>query len=519
MANKRKMHKKISKKGVYIVGGIFCVLVLFVVSVQIFGTGKNTTRSEKDILLRNPQAPGFYIRPPDWVRDSTTKMQYRYDEETGLYYFKDANGREFIYDPVNQRIIGKNEKTGEEYIYDIRTGALVTIDKDGNVIDTPEHIARYFDNAIALADMLGGNLSSEEILSMGLDGVIQVDGTSGTNIRNQAKLDKESLILTPEVPPESTPAQQGVSNIDDLFNPNRSGIVQSLTDGTQSGSSGGGSSEKDMSSFLYDPPSTPDFGNLIDSITGGGVPGGSVESFYSGVNNQFGKQGFLESQKNSSSFAGSGREMSNGTTVEGYTGSVVSRNGNTTYSVPTQYQIDSGTIIPVVLQTGVNTDLPGQLIGVATRNIYDSLTGTDIIIPQGTKFFATYSSNIAFNQNRVLVAWNYLIRPDGIGMSIPGLQGVDAEGFAGYKDQVNRHWWQKIGAVGLATLMNIGTASMSGLTPEEDLATSEAMRAITTATGSVINNIMNRQPTLILESGQTVNIFVNESFSLKPFYF
>ncbi len=519
MANKRKMHKKISKKGVYVVGGIFCVLVLFVVGVQIFSTGKRVTRSEKEILLRNPQAPGFYIRPPDWVRDNTTKMQYRYDEETGLYYFKDANGREFIYDPVNQRIIGKNEKTGEEYIYDIRTGALVTIDKDGNVIDTPEHIARYFDNAIALADMLSGNLSSEEISSMGLDGVIQVDGTSGTNIRNQAKVDMESAILTSEVPQESTPSQQVTSHLDDLFNPNRSGTVLPPSDGTQNSSSNGFSKDKGISSVLYDPPSTPDFGNLIDSITGGGVPGGIVESVYSGVNDQSGKQNFLESQKNSSSFAGSERELNPNSTLEEYSGSAVSRNGNTTYSVPAQYQIDSGTIIPVVLQTGVNTDLPGQLIGVATRNIYDSLTGTDIIIPQGTKFFATYSSNIAFNQNRVLVAWNYLIRPDGIGMSIPGLQGVDAEGFSGYKDKVNRHWLQKIGAVGLATVMNIADASIQGLTPEEDLVTSEALDAITTAVGSVVHNIMNRQPTLILESGQTVNIFVNESFSLKPFYF
>ena len=73
------------------------------------------------------------------------------------------------------------------------------------------------------------------------------------------------------------------------------------------------------------------------------------------------------------------------------------------------YEIQAGTVIPGALVTGINSDLPGQIIGVVTENVFDSVTGKYLLIPQGSRLLGRYSSVVGNGENRILIAWQELL--------------------------------------------------------------------------------------------------------------
>lgn len=75
----------------------------------------------------------------------------------------------------------------------------------------------------------------------------------------------------------------------------------------------------------------------------------------------------------------------------------------------TPYEVKSGTVIPGVLITGMNSDLPGTVIGQVSENVYDSTEGKYLLIPQGTRVIGKYDSRTTFAQERGLVVWQRLI--------------------------------------------------------------------------------------------------------------
>ena len=91
----------------------------------------------------------------------------------------------------------------------------------------------------------------------------------------------------------------------------------------------------------------------------------------------------------------------------------------------------AGTIIPATLLTGVNSDLPGQVIAQVTSPVYDTVTGESVLVPQGARLIGRYDSVIAFGQSRALLVWSRIVMPDGSSIRIDNLAGVDARGYAG----------------------------------------------------------------------------------------
>jgi type IV secretion system protein VirB10 len=117
----------------------------------------------------------------------------------------------------------------------------------------------------------------------------------------------------------------------------------------------------------------------------------------------------------------------------------------------------AGSIIPASLITGLNSDLPGFVIGQVTENIFDTVSGRYLLVPQGTKIVGKYDSVVAFGQKRALIVWQRLIRPDGSSIVIENLPATDEGGYAGLEDEVDYHTWQILKGVALATLLGVGT--------------------------------------------------------------
>ncbi|MGE3350059.1 MAG: TrbI/VirB10 family protein [Ramlibacter sp.] len=121
------------------------------------------------------------------------------------------------------------------------------------------------------------------------------------------------------------------------------------------------------------------------------------------------------------------------------------------------YEVKAGTLIPAVLLTGINADLPGQLLAQVREPVYDTVTGQYLLIPQGTRILGVYDSAVVAGQHRVLVVWSRLLFPNGTSLSLDGMPGVDLAGYAGFKDRVNNHYGKLIGAVALSSLLSLGT--------------------------------------------------------------
>lgn len=171
--------------------------------------------------------------------------------------------------------------------------------------------------------------------------------------------------------------------------------------------------------------------------------------------------------------------------------------------------LQAGSIIPAALVTGIRSDLPGQIIAQVTRNVYDSLHGAELLIPQGSRLIGTYHSDIAAGQSRVLLAWDRLILPDGRSLLLDRLPGADSQGYAGLQDKTDYHWSNVLRASLVSTLLGIGTELGSG--DDNDLA--RALRrgtedSISRTGEQIVGRELGVPPTLTIRPGYPLVVMV-----------
>lgn len=114
--------------------------------------------------------------------------------------------------------------------------------------------------------------------------------------------------------------------------------------------------------------------------------------------------------------------------------------------------INSGVIIPALLISGLNTDLPGMLLAQISEPVYDSPTGRQIVIPQGSRLFGEYDSKIIFGQRRPMVRWQKLIFPNGSTLDLQNMPGTDKQGYTGLRASVNNHYIPMFGSAAMISV-------------------------------------------------------------------
>lgn len=185
------------------------------------------------------------------------------------------------------------------------------------------------------------------------------------------------------------------------------------------------------------------------------------------------------------------------------------------------YEVKAGTVIPGVLITGMNSDLPGQVIAQVSQNVYDSPTGKYLLIPQGAKLIGSYNSAVTYGQNRAMVAWERLIYPNGSSISI-NFAGVDQAGYTGLKDKVSNHYGRIFGQAALISMFsaagqiaaddNNSDNKSSGETLSEELG-----RQWSQTGQELIRKNMNIAPTIKIRPGYKLNVMVSKDMILKPY--
>ncbi|MBV9576344.1 MAG: hypothetical protein JO149_06945 [Gammaproteobacteria bacterium] len=190
------------------------------------------------------------------------------------------------------------------------------------------------------------------------------------------------------------------------------------------------------------------------------------------------------------------------------------------------YEIQAGTVIPGILITGINSDLTGDITGQVRENIYDSIAGKYLLIPQGSKIYGLYDAKIVYGQERVLIAWKRIIFPNGQSINLEGMPGVDLSGYAGFNDQVNNHYEKIFGSVILMSLLGAGAQlsqpqnnsdPFAAPTVGQTLAQSLGTNLANTGTMITAKNI-NIQPTLEIRPGYEFNISVTKDMVFPGSY-
>ena len=162
------------------------------------------------------------------------------------------------------------------------------------------------------------------------------------------------------------------------------------------------------------------------------------------------------------------------------------------------FELKSGTLLPCVLISGLNSDLPGNMIAQVSENVWDTATGRYLLIPRGSRLIGTYDNQISYGQSRVLVMWNRLIFPDGASLVLDNLKGADQSGYSGFKGAVNRHWGSIISSALLVSLLGAGV-ELAAPTNNGDRDKDDPRSILAEA---------NRQPTIKIKPGYRFMIFV-----------
>lgn len=189
---------------------------------------------------------------------------------------------------------------------------------------------------------------------------------------------------------------------------------------------------------------------------------------------------------------------------------------------PTGPVIGAGAIIPGVFLTGISSDLPGQITGQVSQNVYDSRTGMHMLIPQGSMLIGEYDAKVAYGQERVLLVWTRLRLPNGASLSLEGMPGVDLSGYAGVTDQVNNHWAKLVGGVVFGSVIGAGAQVAQGgtsvLNPSfSQLAIQGAGQNINQAGQEITRKNLGIQPTLEIRPGMRFNVFVTKDVALPDY--
>jgi type IV secretion system protein VirB10 len=181
------------------------------------------------------------------------------------------------------------------------------------------------------------------------------------------------------------------------------------------------------------------------------------------------------------------------------------------------YEVKAGTLIPAVLITGINSQLPGMIIAQVSEQVFDTVSGRYLLIPQGTRILGQYENSINYGQERVRVVWNRMIFPDGSSIALEGMPGVDTGGQSGFTDQTDNHWGKLAGGVFLSSLLAGTAQSQYDNGNFEGRFYSNVGSEINRTGQRITRKNLDIQPTLEIRQGYPVNILVHKDMILKPY--
>jgi type IV secretion system protein VirB10 len=158
-------------------------------------------------------------------------------------------------------------------------------------------------------------------------------------------------------------------------------------------------------------------------------------------------------------------------------------------------------------------------VAQVSENVYDTVTGNHILIPQGSKIIGSYDSKITFGQSRALVVWDRIIFPSGSSIDLDRFQGVDISGYVGLSDKLNNHYLKIYGNAILLSLVGAGydvlNKNAQQTNDTRDTVAASIGQKLADISSKSLQKNMDVQPTIIIRPGYKFNIIVIKDMVLE----
>lgn len=160
--------------------------------------------------------------------------------------------------------------------------------------------------------------------------------------------------------------------------------------------------------------------------------------------------------------------------------------------------VPQGTLIPAVLETALDSNRPGLARAIVSRDVR-GFDGNRVLIPRGSRLIGEYRSDVEAGQNRMLVNWIRLIRPDGATIAI-GSPAGDTLGRGGIRASVNSHFFQRFAGAILQSALDIGV-NLASRSVDSGVVVLPGVQALRPQPAQI-------RPTLKVKAATSISIFV-----------
>lgn len=190
------------------------------------------------------------------------------------------------------------------------------------------------------------------------------------------------------------------------------------------------------------------------------------------------------------------------------------------------FELKAGAVVPAVLLNGVDTTRAGPVVAVVTQNVFDTVSGRHLLIPQGARLIGRHEGESAYGDRRAFLVWDRLILPNGKSLILEGEPGVDAQGVVGVRGQVDRRLLPLVAGTLLAGAVttlgqmardhdNQGDRGRTGgwLGDAGDAAAIEAAQV----GGRLLDRELTVRPSIQLRPGASVRVLITRDLILEPY--
>jgi len=162
--------------------------------------------------------------------------------------------------------------------------------------------------------------------------------------------------------------------------------------------------------------------------------------------------------------------------------------------------LTQGTLIPAILETAIDSDLPGYVRAVVSQDVL-SFDGKRVLVPRSSRIIGQYKSGLAAGQTRIYVIWTRLIRPDGASVALAS-PAIEFSGSSGLSGEVNSHFLKRFGAASLLSVIGgLGAIASGGALGLVIGSGSQSAASVAASTDAQI------RPTIRVAPGQPVRLF------------
>lgn len=193
------------------------------------------------------------------------------------------------------------------------------------------------------------------------------------------------------------------------------------------------------------------------------------------------------------------------------------------YQMATSNTILAGSVIPVSLLNGINSDLSGDVIAQVRQDVYDSKNGQTLLIPQGARLLGFYEGKTSNGQSRLGIVFTRILFPDGHSITIDRQKGTDNAGYPGLTDKVDNHTGRLIG-VGvmtsfLAAAAQVAAGNTNATNHESygELAVQGAATNVMQAGAKLLERDMQLGPTITIRPGTQFTVFLNKDLVIPAY--